>query len=165
MTCNTLYGHSRATALAAGALLLAATAACSESSPVDPPAEPPVFQGELVPDAAFPELAGGVVLTLEEESFEIALSLENAPEMAEGGYPWRLLEGSCTTPGDPLGDWETFPPAEPDAEGGWATTVDLTLSPTAARYVVDFRRSADDLETVLACAEVEPVAEVGPVAD
>jgi hypothetical protein len=156
MTCTDM--SARVSTLALSGLLLLGTAACSDSSPTDPPAEPPVFQGSLVPAEAFPDLAGGVVLTLEEgEAFEIALSLENAPEMEEGGFPWVLREGSCAEPGDPLGDWEEFPPAQPDAEGGWAVTVDLALSPTAERYVVDLRRSVDDRETVLACAEAEPV--------
>jgi hypothetical protein len=147
------------TALAAIAML-AMTAGCSDSSPVDPTPEPPVYQGELTPSEAFLGLEGGVVLTLLEGSeFEIALTMEGAPEPAEGGFPWILRTGTCAAPGDALGDWEEFPAIELDAEGGWAADVEIALGDEAERYVVDIRRSAVDRETRLACAEAERVDE------
>jgi len=161
MTCSYLSRQTyRSTVALAAATVLAMAAGCSESSPVDPTPEPPVYQGVLTPSEAFPGLQGGVVLTLlEGGEFELALTMEGAPEPDEGGFPWILRTGTCAAPGDAMGDWEEFPAIELDAEGGWAADVEIALGDDADRYVVDIRRSEADRETQLACAEAERLEE------
>ncbi|TVP43030.1 MAG: hypothetical protein EA350_14430 [Gemmatimonadales bacterium] len=161
MTCSYLSGKtSRSAAGLAAAAVLAMTTGCSESSPIDPTPDPPVYQGALTPSEGFSGLEGGVVLTLlEGGEFEIALTMEGAPEPDEGGFPWILRGGSCAAPGDALGDWDEFPAIQLDAEGGWAADVEIALGDEAERYVVDIRRSEADRETQLACAEAERLEE------
>jgi hypothetical protein len=161
MTCSYLSRRiSRSTVAVAAVAMLALTTACGESSPLDPTPEPPVYQGALTPSEAFAGLEGGVVLTLlEGGEFEIALTMEGAPDPEEGGFPWILRTGTCAAPGDALGAWEEFPAIELDAEGGWAADVEIALGDDADRYVVDIRRSSADRDTHLACAEAERIEE------
>jgi hypothetical protein len=136
--------------------LLLVAAGCNESSPTDPPADPPRFQGALDPAEGFSEVEGTVSLVLVAgEGFTIEVEIEGAPE-AEGGLPWMLREGSCAEPGDPLGDFEEFPPVELDEEGAWSAEVEVPLSATLEAVVFDLRRSADELEVRVACAVLEP---------
>ncbi len=131
-----------------------AAAACSDSSPTEPPADPVVYQGQIAPAQAFPDVAGGVTLALLPSGFDMEVTMEGAPETIDSGFPWMLREGTCSEPGDFLGAWEEFPAIELDAEGRWEATVDVVLSQEAEGFVVDFRRSTEDLEIALGCAEV-----------
>lgn len=160
MTRSYLYGQAPRTTVAFALAAMLAVAGCSDSSPVDPTPDPPVYQGDLTPTEGFPDLEGSVVLTIVEGgTFEIAVSMESAPDPAEGGFPWILRSGTCAAPGDTLGDWEEFPAIELDEEGEWLAEIDIALGDEAERYVIDIRRSADDLETHLACAQAERVEE------
>ncbi len=165
MTCRYLFVHDetsgpsarrRGPARSAAALTLALSAVlagCSDSG-VDPLPDPPSYQGTLSPAEGWEGLAGGVVLTpLNGEGFEVLLTMEGAPE-AEGGFPWLLRDGTCADPGQALGDWEEFPPIELDEAGGWGITVEVPIDDEAEGYVMDIRRSADDRETPLACADL-----------
>jgi len=154
MTRRNLLSLPRSAVALPALLLLLAPAACSDASPTEPPATPVVYQGEITPVEGFPDLAGGVTLALLAGGFDIEVAMQGAPEPHEDGFPWMLREGTCAEPGDFLGAWEEFPSVDLDADGRWEATVSVALSEEAEGYVVDFRRSADDLEIPLACAEV-----------
>jgi hypothetical protein len=129
--------------------------ACSDSSPTTPdPPEAVNFAGALQGEGEYATLEGTATLEASEDGFEIALTLDSAPEVDENGFPWILRSGSCAEPGDAFGSLADYPGIVLDAEGSWEGSVHLGISDEDT-LILEVRRSESESETRIACGELE----------
>lgn len=141
--------------LSAALFLALVPAACSDSS-TDPGDDLPAWEGSLDPASEdVSTLEGTVTVTLDPEGgFDVEVWATGLPTGEDEGFPWTLRTGSCEEPGDPLVDATEVPPYQPDENGDWTAHVDVSLDDQAEGWVFDLRRSADDPEVAMGCADL-----------
>lgn len=134
-------------------VLVAMSVAACDSSSTEPPPAFPEYEGTFEPAEGFEELSGAALLLLGENAFALGVSILEAPDPGEDGFPWLLREGTCASPGGALNEPEDVPAIVLEADGTWSETIDVALEERSS-YVLDLRLSWDDPETPIACAEL-----------
>jgi len=116
------------------------------------------WSGSLVAEPGFENIEGdaGVLLTEGNSGFEASIGITGDEDGAVRA--WRIHENTCVDGGDVIGDGSDYPPLVVDATGSATvlTTVSRTVSPTAELHV-RVHPSQADLETIIACATLQPV--------
>lgn len=70
--------------------------------------------------------------------------------------PWHLHEGACGSGGAIVGDPAAYPPLAVDLDGTASSEADLAMALTpGADYHLNVHKSPSELETIVACGEVE----------
>lgn len=70
--------------------------------------------------------------------------------------PWHLHEGTCGSGGAIVGDPAAYPPLAVELDGSGSSEADLQVSLTpGSDYHVNVHKSPSELETIVACGEVE----------
>lgn len=107
----------------------------------------------LAPSPGF-EVEGDADVEAVGESTRVDIDVRGAASNAM--LPWHLHEGICGSGGAIVGDPAAYPPLAVDLGGTASSEADIqvTLTP-GSDYHVNVHKSPSEMETIVACGEVE----------
>ena len=121
--------------------------------------ESPLKKGEdwkagLKGMGSFTSVVGQVKATSLEGKTDARVSLEGA--VSGGSHPWMIHEGTCNLPGQGLGMMSEYPLITVGADGrGTANAMINGRLDEAKDYVVIVHASQSDMQTVVACGDLD----------
>lgn len=102
----------------------------------------------------FASVTGQVKATTLNGQLEARIAVSGAT--AGGQHPWMIHEGTCNLPGSPIGTMSDYPPITIGADGkGTADAKFQARLNEAKDYIVVVHASMDDMNTVVACGDLD----------
>lgn len=147
-----------AATLALGACAHVTTNPSTGKTDVD--VESPTKQGEdwkatVRGMAGFAQLSGEAKATVVAGSSATTVTLTLTGGQAAASHPWMVHEGSCQTPGNPVGSAADYPALTFGSDGKATATANLPAQLNEATdYVVVVHASASDM-TMIACGNLD----------
>ena len=135
------------------------TATNEATGKVDVDVESPTKKGEdwkagLKGMGGFASVVGQVKANVLEGKTTASISIDGAT--SGGQYPWMIHEGTCNQPGNPVGMASDYPLVSIGADGkGHATANVMHRLDEAKDYVVVVHASQSDMQTVVACGDLD----------
>lgn len=148
---------SLAATLALGACVHTATNEATGKVDVD--IESPLKKGEdwkagLKGMGGYASVNGQLKANVLEGKTTASINLNNA--MSGGQHPWMIHEGTCNMPGNPVGMASDYPLISIGSDGrGNATANVMGRLDEAKQYVVVVHASQSDMQTVVACGQLD----------
>lgn len=142
---------------------LALMAACASGGGGDTPRPPAAggaapgegtirFSGQILSTGTRQMRGSAAATTIGSES-EVVVSITGGA--ASGQHPWHLHRGACGSGGAIVGSAGAYPVLRPDAGGQANETANLSVALSRGqRYHVNIHESPQNLETIVACAEL-----------
>lgn len=146
--------------------VLSFTVACDDDDSVTPDPDPDpeefVWEATLVGTEAYAGVQGQGAAAWTEETSEFAATVDIEGDEPEAVRPWHVHENTCEAGGGIVGPAAEYTPLAVGAEGtaSAADTISVALDPEAD-YHINVHLSAEDLETIIACGNLELVAPTG----
>ena len=135
------------------------TATNEATGKVDVDVESPTKRGEdwkaaLKGMGSYASVVGQVKANVVEGRTTASVSLEGATN--GGQHPWMIHEGSCNMPGAAVGMASDYPLISVGADGRGSANANLPARLDEAKdYVVVVHASQSDLQTVVACGDLD----------
>lgn len=112
------------------------------------------WNGTLAGQGAGASITGSIKAMALDGRTEVSVALNGASP--DGTHPWHVHEGACGSGGPIVGDATAYPQLQVGSAGTATANANLGLMLDEAKdYYVNVHASASDLQTIIACGDLD----------